>query len=344
MILPGFIFMDTILDHTLESLKTLCSDMGHQAYRAEQVFDWIYRKKVSDISQMTNLPSAFREKIIKRSNLEFSRIVEKKVSRDKSVKFLFESEGTFFESVSITSDQNRHTFCISTQAGCPVGCAFCSTGLKGFSRNLFTRELISQVLLMENVKTRPDNIVLMGMGEPMLNFENVSRFVNIISDQSGYGFSTRRITVSSAGFLDELKSLHNLYPRVEIAISINASDDESRKKIMKHSGLASFSQIIKFASAFDNEITFEYVLLKDINDSIQDAHKLGKACTKLQKVKINLIRYNPTGGEYDTPGIDRALKFQDIVKGYGTRCFIRKSMGVDIDAACGQLAGRKINK
>ena len=332
--------MNNLLDHTLDSLENLLVDFGEQSYRAEQIFDWLYLKNIFDPADMNNLPLSLRETLVNEFSAFCLKPVEIIRSIDNCGKILFKNDDVEIETVAIFADDGRTTFCLSTQAGCPIGCTFCATGQMGFKRNLKASEIVAQVLLTQKETRRPDNIVLMGMGEGLMNYDEVDKFIRIISEPKGYALSERRITLSTAGLIDELERFHDIHPKVELAISLNAADDATRKELMPSSKLASFTEIIKAIEQFDFDITLEYVLLRGINDSLRDAEKLANALANSRNVKVNLIRYNKTNGEFASPGMKDVQAFQRIIRKRNVRCFIRKSHGSDISAACGQLAGK----
>lgn len=330
-----------LFDHTLESLREFITDLDMEAFRAEQIFNWVYVRNVFNPEEMTDLPKSFRQAI----SGDFLELPVKcdhiQRADDNCCKILFDVKGGKVESVAIPTSDDRITFCLSTQAGCPIGCLFCATGDMGFRRNLSASEIVSQVLLLQDETHRPDNLVLMGMGEGLLNFDEVHKFIKIISEPKGYALSERRITLSTAGFMEDLFRFHELHPKIELAISLNASDDKTRRKLMPHPKLATFREIIEAIPTFDCNITLEYVLLEGINNSERDAIGLAGKLRKMRNVKINLIPYNKTSGNYESPTWESVLAFQNILRNSNIQCFIRKSRGSEIMAACGQLAGRK---
>lgn len=332
--------MNNLLGHTLDSLEKLIVDIGEKPYRAGQIFDWLYVRDTFDPADMSNLPLSLREKLAGEFKPMSIKPVEIIKSIDNCGKILFKSDDVEIETVAIFADDGRTTFCLSTQAGCPIGCTFCATGQMGFKRNLTAAEMVAQVLLMQKETTRPDNIVLMGMGEGLLNLDEMDKFLRIISEPKGYALSERRITLSTAGLMDELARFHDIHPKVEIAISLNAVDNITRKKLMPYSKLASYDEILDGVDRFDCDVTLEYVLLRGINDSFRNAEKLANDLAYSYNVKVNLIRYNKTDGEFSTPPTKDVLEFQRILRKRDVRCFIRKSLGSDISAACGQLAGK----
>jgi len=291
---------------------------------------------------MSNLPKALRT-LLETSFLPNPlKMIGLEKSKDGSIKVLLEgSKGSRIESVAISSDAERVTYCLSTQVGCPLGCLFCATGKMGFKRNLKAGEIVSQVFHLERNSSRPQNIVLMGMGESLLNLPEVDRFINIISEPKGYALSERRITLSTAGFMNELFQFHKHHPKVELAISLNASNDEIRRHLMPNPKLSSFSDIIKAIPSFECDMTLEYVLLDKINDSRKDAEQLLSAIRRIGNIKVNLIRYNPTGTGFKKPSEEKVLGFQKVLTDAGIKCFIRRSLGADISGACGQLGALK---
>lgn len=331
--------MQSILDYTLDDLIEFLSESKEKTFRADQVFDWVYRKKVFMPASMSNLPKAFREHLEKSMQPFPLKILKLVASRDGSRKALLEcGDGLKIEAVSLPSEDGRTTFCLSTQVGCALGCVFCATGAMGFKRNLTAGEIISQVLLLESKSNRPSNLVLMGMGEGLLNFQEVEKFIKIISEPQGYALSERRITLSTAGLIPELMRFHEAHPKVEIAISLNASDSETRKKLMPHRKLTDFSEIMNTINSIDFDITLEYVLLENVNDTKKDASRLSKMIKIKNHVKVNLIRYNNAIRGFRAPDENKIMEFQNVLREAGIRCFIRKSLGDDINAACGQLS------
>lgn len=334
--------MEHILDLTLDSLRKLITEWDEKPFRADQIFEWIYKRSTLDPELMVNLPKNLRDHMsaeIRHNPIQVQQMLK---SSDGSIKLLFKSKDSLFEAVAMPSDDSRTTFCLSTQYGCAIGCKFCETGTIGFKRDLTASEIVSQVLELEKHSGRPDNIVLMGMGEALLNIKAVEKFIGIISDKKGYALSRRRITLSTAGLMKDLLEFHRLNPQVELAISLNGPDEKTRRLTMPNKNLAGFREIIETVKQIDSDVTLEYVLLDGINSSRQDAESLAKSLKGIKNVKVNLIRYNATSREYSSPNREKALAFQDILRASGIICFMRKSMGSDISAACGQLAGRAV--
>lgn len=336
---------------SLDELKGVVNSFGEKAYRSAQIYRWLYRDKVLSIDEMTNLSFILRSNIAEMSEItsikEISRMTS---SKDGSVKLLFGLEdGERVESV-ILRDKDRVTACISTQVGCKMGCRFCATAGIGFKRNLKTAEILLQVKHLEDMASlepgnegRLSGIVLMGMGEPLDNFNNVHKALEILTDENAYGYSHRRVTLSTVGLVPKIKELFDkMDSPVNLAVSINASNQTVRKDIMPVSVKYPLEELVETLRALHiqkrKKITLEYVLLGGINDSRADALALVKLFKGIQ-VKINLIRYNG-GGDVDllAPGEKNTLDFQQVLIDNGLSAFIRKSLGADILGACGQLA------
>lgn len=340
----------TLNNLNLSELENIALSLNEPKYRAGQLYQWLYKEKINKISKMTNLSKKFRDELENISEIDHIEEITKAVSKkDGSIKFLFGlSDGERVESV-LLKDGERVTACISSQVGCKMGCTFCETAKIGFKRNLNVSEILSQVTALERVtldegmtEGRLTNIVFMGMGEPLDNFDNVYKALEILMNENGYGYSHKRITVSTAGIVPRIKDIYKLETPVNLAISLNAASQEVRKSIMPISNKYPLHEVLaelkKVPINKRKKFTMEYVLLKNINDSKEDAQKLVKVLGKIP-VKINLIRYN--AGKKTTlvsSSWEDAEKFQKILTDAGLTAFIRKSLGSDIAGACGQLA------
>jgi len=329
-----------------EELKELVKGLGKEDYRARQIIQWIYHHRVDSFRKMTNLSRELRGLLEATTRIDCLTLSDIEVSRDGSQKFLFTMEdGESIESVLIP-DRDRLTICVSTQAGCPFACRFCLTGQRRFSRNLSTAEIIGQVLSVQNVLQTKNltNVVLMGMGEPLANFENSMRALEIMGYNEGLRFSQRRITLSTAGVVPGIKKLGEL-PRIcRLAVSLNATDDDTRTFLMPINENYPLEHLLdacrRFPLAARERITFEYVLIKGINDSEDDAKRLPRLLHGIP-AKVNLIPYNESLDlPFERPGDDRILAFQQILLEKHLTVIIRKSRGADISAACGQLRGK----
>ncbi|GAB5047245.1 dual-specificity RNA methyltransferase RlmN [Thermodesulfovibrio sp. TK110] len=335
--------LKNLKNYNTQKIEEIIKNQQLPLYRAKQIIHWIYKKFATSIDEITELPKSLRESLSKEYYIGNIRLVERKISKDSTEKFLWELEDKEkIESVLIP-DKNRLTLCISSQVGCPCNCRFCLTGRIGFKRNLLAWEIVDQFIqvsrLIKDENKKITNIVFMGMGEPLLNFENVIealwRFKNLIE------FSPKRITISTAGIIPAIKELPEKAPSVKLAISLNASDEKTRTSIMPVNKKYPLKELLKTLREYPlksrERITFEYVMLKGINSSEKDALRLAQILKGIPS-KINLIPFNPWEGcELEKPDEGEILKFQQtlILKGYSV--FIRKSKGQDILAACGQL-------
>lgn len=345
-----------LLDYDLEGLTAWCASHGEKAFRATQLARWLHRHVEGDFDRMTNLAKSFRAKLHALAKVEAPRVITEKISGDGTRKWLFDvGGGNAVESVFIPED-DRGTLCISTQAGCAMGCLFCSTGKQGFNRNLSTAEIVGQLWHAERELreaagvTDPNdriisNVVLMGMGEPLQNLENVIRALKLFLDDNGYGLSRRRVTVSTSGLVRQMDKLAEAAP-VALAVSLHAATDELRDKLMpvnrKHplaDLMAACRRYLKVAPR--DFITFEYVMLGGINDSLEDADRLVRLVRDEQvPCKFNLIPFNPfTQSDLKKPEREQVLAFCRRLNEAGIVTTVRKTRGDDIDAACGQLAG-----
>lgn len=345
-----------LLDYDLEGLTAWCASHGEKAFRATQLARWLHRHVEGDFVRMTNLAKSFRAKLHALAKVEAPRVITEKISGDGTRKWLFDvGGGNAVESVFIPED-DRGTLCISTQAGCAMGCLFCSTGKQGFNRNLSTAEIVGQLWHAERELreaagvTDPNdriisNVVLMGMGEPLQNLENVIRALKLFLDDNGYGLSRRRVTVSTSGLVRQMDKLAEAAP-VALAVSLHAATDELRDKLMpvnrKHplaDLMAACRRYLKVAPR--DFITFEYVMLGGINDSLEDADRLVRLVRDEQvPCKFNLIPFNPfTQSDLKKPEREQVLAFCRRLNEAGIVTTVRKTRGDDIDAACGQLAG-----
>ena len=345
-----------LLDFDLEGLTAWCASHGEKAFRATQLARWLHRHVEGDFEQMTNLAKGFRAKLAELAKIEPPQPIAEKKSADGTRKWLFDvGNGNAVESVFIPED-DRGTLCISTQAGCAMGCLFCSTGKQGFNRNLRTSEIVGQLwwaereLRRDRGITEPNdrvisNVVLMGMGEPLQNLDNVIPALKLFLDDNGYGLSRRRVTVSTSGLVRQMDKLAEAAP-VALAVSLHAADDALRDKLMpvnrKHplaDLMAACRRYLKVAPR--DFITFEYVMLGGINDGLDEADKLIELVRRENvPCKFNLIPFNPfTQSDLRKPERDRVLAFCRRLNEAGIVTTVRKTRGDDIDAACGQLAG-----
>jgi len=326
-------------------LKTFMHGLGMPAYRAAQVARWIYAEGLTSFDGMTNLSKKDREALGGAAEIRPPELSNRRVSEDGAQKFLFRmSDGEMVESVLIP-DEGRVTLCISSQAGCALGCRFCLTGAGGIRRDLAAHEITGQVFAARGLAAPAviTNIVLMGMGEPLMNRDNVFEALRRLTSPGMFSISTRKITLSTAGVVPGIRELGVSGIGVNLAVSLNAADDETRSRIMPINRKYGLGELIAALEEYPlpprRKITIEYVMLKGVNDSIGDARKLARLLRGV-RCKVNLIPFNEhEGSEFERPARDDVMSFQDILHRKGYTAFIRSSRGPDILAACGQLRG-----
>ena len=334
-----------IVGKNLQELEEFMLANDQSKFRAKQVYNWIYLKSVSSFDEMTDLPLAARELLKEKTTLCSITIKDKQVSKDGTMKFLFElKDGSFAEAVLMRFDNRANlTACISTQVGCPMGCTFCATAKLGFKRNLDVDEIIQQIFLIQaDTGLKVTNIVYMGQGEPLLNFDNLIGSIKIFREQFQIG--ARRITVSTCGIIPQINKLADLDFQSTLAISLHAPSQLVRQEIMPVAKKYEFNELIsclkKYTEKTGRRVTVEYVLMKDINDSVDAAKELAYAIAKL-KSNVNLIVYNQNEkSPYKKPSKESVLKFKYILEASGKKVTVRLERGADIDAACGQLASK----
>ncbi|HUI76213.1 MAG TPA: 23S rRNA (adenine(2503)-C(2))-methyltransferase RlmN [Candidatus Acidoferrum sp.] len=353
-----------LLGKSKEELRQLCVDLGEPAYRGDQIYHALYAEKRYAIAEMSNLPAAFRETLGREATLRLPAIKRRFSSQDGSVRYLFElAEGARSASVEAVymPSEGRKTICISTQAGCAVDCRFCLTAQLGLIRNLTAGEIIGQVLvtLTEAEKSNTDaptqaknekqqtNVVLMGQGEPLLNFENVMEALRILLDPEGVGLSPKHVTLSTSGIVPGIERLALEPVRPKLAISLNASNDEQRDKLMPINKKYPLKKLLDACRAYPlrnwEHLTFEYVMLGGINDTPEDARRVVRLLAPLRRVKVNLIPWNPGELPYQESTEQNIETFRRILNEKGVPAFVRYSRGRDVMAACGQLALKEVS-
>ena len=338
-----------------EELRELVADMGEAPYRANQLLSWIHEKETFDIAAMTDLPALFRQELAKRTGTSDLKPISQRVSpRDGTAKFLFEVPGAGFVESVLIREGSRRTACLSSQVGCPLDCKFCATGRMRLKANLTAAQIIDQLRqLNEHAEAhggeRVTNVVMMGMGEPLLNYDNLVRALRLMKLKGKTGIGGRRITVSTAGYVPGIHKLTEEDLNVGLAISLNATTDAIRAQIMPINRKFGIDSLLDAAKAYferrGRRVTFEYVLLDGFNDSEEDAHRLSQL-TRGITCKINLIPYNELSGEagsaggpiFRRPPGERIAQFVGILQRQSPNTVtLRESKGRDIDAACGQL-------
>lgn len=321
--------------------------MGEPAFRAKQVYEWLWAKSCTDFDEMSNLPKALREKLKEQFAIHAVVVNQSQFSSDKTIKSTFKLyDGNIIEGVLIPAT-DRMTACVSSQVGCSLTCKFCATGYMERKRNLNADEIYDQVVLIdkqakENYNVPLSNIVYMGMGEPLLNYANVLKSVERITAPDGLNMAAKRITVSTAGIAKMIKKLGDDKVRFNLALSLHAANDEKRNTIMpinEQNSLKALAEALKyFYAKTKNPVTYEYIVFNDFNDHISDAEELAKFCKHIP-CKVNIIEYNPISfADFENAGEDKIERFAAHLRKNGITTNIRRSRGKDIDAACGQLA------
>jgi 23S rRNA (adenine2503-C2)-methyltransferase len=320
------------------------------SYRARQITDWLYKKRVNSFAEMTDLPQVLRAKLADDFSFDRIEVVRVLGSADTTRKFLFRlSDGNLIESVLIPaspalygSPSDRRTICLSTQVGCAYGCKFCASGLDGWKRNLRPNEIVNQITAVERESgERIDNIVFMGMGEPLANYDNVMGAIQIVNAPWGIGIGARHITISTSGLVPQIRKLTEQPLQIRLAVSLHGATDDVRSGIMpinrKHNLSALLEACRYFTSRKKQRITFEYILIAEVNDSDKQARELAKHAHALD-AKVNLIPYNNVEGlDWVRPSPDRQKRFLAVLRAAGVRATLRREKGDDIAAACGQL-------
>jgi 23S rRNA (adenine2503-C2)-methyltransferase len=334
----------------LEELGEKLRELGEPGYRSKQIADWLYKKRVESFEEMTDLPHELRGRLANLFCFDRLEVVRVLGSRDTTRKFLFRlGDGNLIESVLIPASpalygqkSDRRTICISTQVGCAYGCKFCASGLEGFSRNLRANEIIDQMIAVERESgDKIDNIVFMGMGEPLANFDNVLRAIRIINAPWGLGIGARRITVSTSGLAPQIRKLADEPLQIRLAVSLHGATDKVRDQIMPINRRYNLDTLLSACDYYvahrKQRLTFEYILIEGVNDSDEQAAALVKHARRLT-AKVNLIPYNTVEGlPWSRPLRNRQEMFLSILRAEGIAATLRREKGHDIGAACGQL-------
>ena len=339
-----------LLDLDRAGLEAFFTGLGEKPFRATQLMKWIYGQGVTDFAAMTNISKLLRERLQQHATICLPEVASDNLSDDGSRKWLFRlADGNCIETVYIP-EAERGTLCVSSQVGCMLNCSFCSTAQQGFNRNLSTGEIIAQLWMAIRLLGQPQggerlvsNVVMMGMGEPLLNYDNVVRAMHIMLDDFGYGLSKRRITLSTAGVLPAIRQLREDCD-VSLAVSLHAPNDSLRNELVPLNRKYPIGELLETCKDYVGEgrrrVTFEYVMLAGVNDSDQHARELVR-CLEGVPAKVNLIPFNPfPQTRYLRSSNNRIHRFFEILNSAGIVTITRKTRGDDIDAACGQLAGQ----
>ena len=340
--------MQTIYDLNLKQMEEMLAQKGQKPYRAKQLFTWLYKKRVDDFAKMTDLPAALIETLQNEYTLQPMTEIERQVARDKTTKYLFEmNDGASVETV-LMHFHFGESLCVSSQVGCNMGCTFCASGLLKKQRDLTAGEMAGQVMhvqkLLDEEGKRLNNIVIMGTGEPFDNYDNVMRFCEIINSDHGLAIGARHITISTCGIVPKIREFAKGKYQYNLAISLHAPDDDLRSRLMPVNHAYPLDVLMDALRSYSEDnhrrLTFEYILLRDVNDTDAHAMQLAKLVRGMNAY-INLIPYNQVDEHgYRTADERKALHFYDVLMKNGVKATLRSKHGEDIDAACGQLRAR----
>ncbi len=343
--------MRNLYDLTHDELEVEMLQLGQKKYRATQLFSWLYGQRVTSFDAMSDVSNKFKEELKTLYHLTLPTIYQKQEAQDGTIKLLLEMEdGAKVECVLMRYDYGN-AICVSSQVGCNMGCAFCASGLLKKHRNLATHEIVAQVLVMQNCMAKDDRIshvVVMGTGEPFDNYDNVINFIKILNHPKGFAIGARHITVSTCGLVEGIKKYSHEGIQINLAVSLHAPNDELRSRLMKINKAYPLQELIAalryYQDQTDRRITFEYIMLRGVNDSLQHAEELANLVLQLNAY-VNLIPYNEV---FELP-FRRSSKesvrlFVDALKNRGINVTVRKEFGPDIDAACGQLRAKAEHK
>ena len=340
---------ENIKNYTLEELQNIIVDLGEKKYRAEQIFNWIYKENVTSFDDMVNLPLALRETLKEKFDLHIFKIITKQESSDGTKKYLFDVlDGNAIESV-LMEYKHGYTICVSSQIGCKMGCKFCaSTGVK-FARSLEAGEIVEQLQAVErDSKVKISNIVFMGIGEPLDNFDNVLKAVELLNHPKGLNIGARHISISTSGIVPKIYELADKNLQCTLSISLHSASNEKRSEMMPVNNAYNIQELMKACKYYikktNRRISFEYALAKENNDNLDDAKDLVKLLRGML-CHVNLIPINKIeGGKFSKSTNENIMKFRDYLNEHGIVATIRRELGSDIDAACGQLRKKEVKK
>ena len=340
---------DNIKNYNLEELQKIVEELGEKKYRAEQIFNWIYKENVTSFDQMVNLPISLREKLKEKYDLHIFEIITKQESKDGTKKYLFDVlDGNAIETV-LMEYKHGYTICVSSQIGCKMGCKFCaSTGVK-FARSLEAGEIVEQLQAVERDNgIKISNVVFMGIGEPLDNFDNVLKAVALINNQKGINIGARHISISTSGIVPKIYELSDKNLQCTLSISLHSASNEKRSEMMPINKVYNIEELMKACKYYiektNRRISFEYALAKENNDNLDDAKELVKLL-KGMLCHVNLIPINKIdNGKFNKSTNENIMKFRDYLNSHGIVATIRRELGSDIDAACGQLRKKEVKK
>ncbi|NJP37329.1 23S rRNA (adenine(2503)-C(2))-methyltransferase RlmN [Alkalicoccus luteus] len=348
---------ESIYSYTLPALEDWFTGRGHKPFRAKQLWDWLYRKRIDDFNEITNMKKDVLEELKENFTLQTLDVHSKQVSKDGTMKFLFRlKDGNLIETVLMRFDYGS-SVCVTTQIGCNIGCSFCASGLLTKSRDLSAGEIVEQIMHVqkamdeEQKEERVSHIVVMGIGEPFDNYDNLMAFLRVVNNDSGLAIGARHITVSTSGIIKRIYDFANENLQVNLAVSLHAPNNELRTKIMKINKAQPIEKLMEAVDYYlektNRRITFEYILLDGVNDGKEEALELAELIKDKKKLSyVNLIPYNPVDEhiQYEQSRKSNILTFFDTLMKAGIQCGVRHEQGSDIDAACGQLRSKQMKK
>jgi len=339
-----------LLGMSREGLEHFFAALGEKPFRARQLLQWVYQRGVTDFARMTDLSRALRTRLFEVAEIPTPVVLSEQISGDGTVKWLISLPGGSAVETVFIPEPDRATLCISSQVGCMLNCTFCSTAMQGFSRNLTAAEIISQVWLADRRTgdRRISNVVFMGMGEPLLNLDQVGPALTLLRDDLAYGLAARRVTVSTSGVVPGIDKLHE-YPPIALAVSLHAPSDETRTRLVPLNRKYPIAELLAACKRYlgrcgtKQSITFEYTMIDGVNDAPEMALQLRRLLADIPS-KINLIPFNPfPGTPFRCSSSENMHRFQEILRAGGLIATVRRTRGEDIDAACGQLVGKVLS-
>ncbi|MEK3933751.1 23S rRNA (adenine(2503)-C(2))-methyltransferase RlmN [Sporosarcina sp. FSL W7-1349] len=342
---------------TLDQLTEWLVEHGQKKFRAAQVWDWLYKKRITDFADMKNINKDCIQLLDEHFVIETLELAVKQESADGTIKFLFKmQDGNLIETVLMTFPYG-HSVCVTTQVGCNIGCSFCASGLLKKNRDLDAGEIVGQIMKVQQHLDTKDNdervshIVVMGIGEPFDNYTNLMNFLRVVNDQKGLSIGARHITVSTSGLTPKIREFANENIQINLAVSLHAPNNDLRTRIMKINKAYPIEKLMEaidyYLETTNRRITFEYILLQDVNDHVAEAQQLAKLLENKRHLSyVNLIPYNPVDehGQYKRSKPEAIKAFYETLKKKGINCGVRLEQGTDIDAACGQLRSKQIKK
>lgn len=342
--------MNSLYNYSYEKIQDLCEELGYKKFHGKQIFRWLYRERVENIDEMTNISKEAREELKKNYEIGCLKVEKHQISKDGTVKYLFRlDDGSLIETVLMQFDYGK-SVCVTSQVGCNMGCKFCASGIFKKQRNLEISEMVAQIMYIQKELDKEDDrishIVVMGTGEPFDNYDNVMEFLSIVNNDNGLAISARHITVSTCGIVPKIIEFSKAKYQYNLAISLHAANDKLRNELMPINKVYDLEKLMdalfEYEKLNNRRLTFEYILLKGVNDSEKDAKQLSRLL-KGHHYYINLIPYNSVDEKiFKNVNRDETMRFYDKLMKLGVRCTIRKEHGNDIDAACGQLRAKVI--